>query len=217
MGPHESSNKIFLKASLGKLRKKCDATMSKAVARTLEDGTIIHEILYTAITGILDGIAMREHPEYGKSWTIFLTCDKDEYGVQVSENSRYGMDLLRKIPNLKKGTVYTFTPYDFEADGDRKSGLSIKTEAGDKVQSFYQTFTKDGEKNVVTNINGFPDFTGDKKDKDDWKIYFAQVTKILRQKATAYLDNEFVMNADMQPTPNDQRPIPDKPEDDLPF
>lgn len=221
MGLHQRSDKIFLKISLGKIRKKVDAGTLKAVPRELEDGTTIHELLWNGIDGVLSGLLMREHKEYGKSWSILLDDDKDHYSIQMQENSRYGMDLLRKLPNLHKGHVYSFTPYDFEVDGARKSGLSIKTDTGDKVQSFYQTFEtgKEGE-TIVKNINGFPDFTGDRKDKDDWKIYFAQVTKILRLKAIDYLKQDFeidVVAESVTPAPSEERAILDAEGSDLPF
>ena len=197
MGLHEPSDKIYLKVSLGKIRKKVTEGTPKAKSRELEDKTTIWELIYNSIDGVLVGLSMHEHPEYGKSWTVEID-DEDadgkpvHYAIQMQENGRYGMDLLRKIPNLHKGEVYSFIPYDFEpVAGDRKSGLSIKTASGEKIQSFYQKFEGEGDHVTVTNINGYPDFTGDKKDKDDWKVYFTQVTKILRVKALKYISEDF--------------------------
>jgi hypothetical protein len=218
MGLTESTKKTYLSIAIGKIRKKSDDKDDKAVMRELKDKSKVYERVYQNISGKLDSIVMREHEEYGKSWVLTIVDGDDTFAVQVSEDSRYGNDLLKKIPNLHKGSIYKFTPYDFERNGKHKVGLAIEDRSGKKIESYYQKFTgNDQEGWKVENLNGFPEFTGDKNDKDDLKIYFTTVTKFLRLNAQKALQLSFLEPAPPVETPpvDEQAPFPK--DDDLPF
>ena len=191
MGLHEPTNKIYLRVSLGKIRKTSDKNDPSAKERKTNEGETIYERVYNAVSGTLENITFFDHKDFGKSWTVLVKDGEDLFAVQVHENSRYGIDLLKKIPKLGKGLKIKITPYDFEVNDKRKIGLSIEQE-GIKVDSYYQKFTElEGGKYKVENLNGFPDFTGDPKDKDDLKIYYTQVAKFLRGKALEHIDGNF--------------------------
>lgn len=191
MALHEPTNKIYLTVSLGRIRKKTTKEDASAKERQTEKGDTIYERVYNAVSGTLENITFFDHKEYGKSWTVLIKDGEDLYAVQVHENSRYGIDLLKKIPNLSKGRTVKITPYDFELNNKRKIGLSIE-QSGIKVEPYYQKFTQleDG-KYKVENLHGFPNFDGDPKDKDDLKIYYTQVAKFLRGKAQEHIEGNF--------------------------
>jgi hypothetical protein len=190
MGLNEGSNRIYVNFSYGMVRKKCDPSHPKAVPRELKDRTVIHEQVWRSLTGILEDVLFKTHDEYGNSWNINLKDDNEEFSAQVQENSRYGADFLRKLPNLRHGQIYTFLPYDFEHNGKRNVGLSITDQEGNKIPSYYQEFSED--KNVPPkNLHGFPTYDGDWSDKDETKIYFTRVTKFLRLEAQKYLEKDF--------------------------
>lgn len=189
MGLNKPSSRIYVNFSYGMVRKKCEAFHADAVPRVTEDGTV-HERVWRSITGVLEDVIFRTHVEYGNSWNIHIKDEAEEYGAQVQENSRYGADFLKKLPNLKQGQIYTFLPYDFEHNGERRVGLSITDYEKNKISSYYQEFSED--KNVpVKNLNGYPTYDGDWKDKDETKIYFTRVTKFLRLEAQKYLEHDF--------------------------
>ncbi len=188
----ESEERTYLNVSYGKLRQRAKEGQEKAKSRTLEDGTVIWEKVYNFLEGIIDKIFMKTHEEYGNSWLILMSDGEEKFSIQVSENSRYGDDLLKKIPNLNYGRGYKITPYDFEADGKRKCGISIKTLQSDlSVISYYHTFGKNPDGSAsVTATNGFLEYDGNWKDKDEVKIYFMRVRKFLREKSLEYLEKD---------------------------
>lgn len=199
----ETQNRIYLNVSLGKLRIKCDASNPKAQKRIDSENKEVHELVYPWVKGVLDDVQFRTHEEYGNSWLVFVKDGQESYCLQLKEDSRYGGDFLRKLPNLHKGKIYTFTPYEMIRDGETKSGLSIKDDAENKIQSYY---TKYEEGKETEYLHGFPKFTGDPKDKDEYKIYRLQATKFLRTKAQEHLKAGFLESAEVE----------DK-KDDLPF
>ena len=143
----------------------------------------------------------------------------DHYAIQISENTRYASDLLKRIPNLRRGEYYKFTPYDFDKNGKRKQGFSIKTIDDNPVDSFYGKFTQTEDGWRVDLMNGLPAYDGDPKDRDELKIYFMRVTKILRDKALAFIGEHFQYEKPTDVTQDngfdEDIPMPD--EGDIPF
>lgn len=210
MGLGEKSNKLYLKVSLGAIRKTTTKDDPKAKVRQNKDGENVYERVYNFIDGQLENITFYEHEEFGNSWTLHLKDGEEHYGLQVQENSRYGIDLLKKLPNLIRGERYKIIAYDFEKDGQRRVGLSIEElKTNSKIQSYYQKVEKDGDKLKITQLHGFPEFDGDWKDKDDTKIYFTKVTKFLRKKALDII-NGWTAKPDLPEEVTEDK-------DDLPF
>jgi len=121
------------------------------------------------------------------------------YAVQLAESSKFGLDFLKKLPNLVQGVRYKFTPWEVEKDGNTKGGIAIvRAEDEEKIQSFYQNFAGSEEEGwTITNVNGFPDIPQPikKMAKDDWKIYFIQVAKFLRESSLNFLATKWVSGA----------------------
>lgn len=213
MGLTERTNRIYLSIGFGKLRMKCSPDNPKAIKRETDKGTT-YAIEYTSISGTLDAIIFRDDPNYGRSWLLQIT-DKEQYQVQVSEESRYASDLLERIPNLVIGEIYKFTPYDFEdvLNKKRRVGLSIKTLSDEKVENYYKIYNEDKKEWIYKH--GYPTYDGDWKDKDEMKIYFMRVLKFLRTEARCL--------ADKPTTKQVKDDLPDEPAnpenivDDLPF
>ena len=206
----EKSDRMYLSISYGQIRKRCNPDTPGAIERQTKDGEKTYAIEYRYVSGTLEGVTFRDDPKYGASWLILIVDGKDKYGISISEESRYASDLLKRIPNLVKGQGYRFTPYDFETDGKRRKGLSIKDQADQPVPSYYQEYNE--ADNTWSNLHGFPVFDGNSKDKDDWKIYFIKVNKFLRESALEYLEDNF---KDEIIEPDSGKDMP--PEDNLPF
>lgn len=200
MGLHEASNRDYYNMMNGKIKKTVVAGTPKAVERLKKDGTTTYELIYNAIDGELENVVFHKHADFGNSWVLHLKDGNNLFAVKISEKSRYAADFLKKLPNLKRGVVYTFTPYYFENTG--KQGLSIKTANGDKVQSYYSKAEvgKDG-KTTYTALHGFPtsemfakkmDWGTTPFNKDQWKTYFDYVNLyFLKPLALEFIAKEF--------------------------
>jgi len=120
----ENEIRQYLNVSIGKLRQRVKEGDPKAKARTIEDtGEVIYERIYSYIEAKLEKIFMRTHKEYGNSWVLLMQDGGVKYSVQISENSRYGDDLLKKIPNLNYGKIYRITPFSFTPEVPKRKKL----------------------------------------------------------------------------------------------
>lgn len=242
MGLYSSVSRVWLSVSFGRLRQKASKGDPGAISRELQNGDLSWAIEHNSLSGILDGVGFKDG-EYGKQWTLFISDGDEHFGVNISEGSIFCDDLLKRIPNMRKGERYKITPYDFDDDsGKRKTGLSIKKVDDDdneidKVDSFYEKFKKDPETGKVTVdiVNGMPVYDGPKGDKEEFKIYLIKRTKFLRSRALEYVKQNFPWapssggghHTENSPPPDDI-PMGDDPmdpgytqtstpEDDLPF
>lgn len=217
MGREQSTQRIYMNISFGKIRERSTEDNPNAVMRELKDKSKVYELVFDSVSGVLEDIIFSDDQKFGKQWKLRITDGNEHFQVQVPEDSRYGIDLLKKLPNLHKGSIYRFKPYDFERNGKRKAGIAITNKADQKVESFFQRFSgndQDGWK--VENLHGFPELTGNAKDKDDLKVYFILVAKFLRTKAFEHINNNFLTAAPEPTTPEEeQAPFPK--DDDLPF
>jgi hypothetical protein len=185
----------YFNIMLGAIRKKCDPGYTNAESRTTKEGVVIHELVYEAVNGVLMEVRFREDSEYGNKWSLVLNVNGSEMWVSMPESSRYASDLLRKLPNMHRGWDYDFKPFDFEKNGERRMGLSIKDGYTDeKIQSYYTSYTPStdkAEKGVLSCLHGYPEYTGESGDKEELKIYFMRVTKFLRVKGLEYVTGAF--------------------------
>jgi hypothetical protein len=211
----------YFRVAYGAIRRKCQEGEVDAESRTTKDGEVVWEKVWPSLTGTLIGITHEEHQEYGRSWRLHVQDGAELYTLQIQEDSRYGNDLLKKIPLLKIGTPYTFTPYDFTPKGEdkKKVGFSITDETtGEKIQSYFHEFTKgkDG-KWIVKYLNGFPDPgpTAD-FDKDDWKAFNIRATKVMRTVGMNFIHVPAAIEQEAAPV-NHTDSAPPLTADDLPF
>ena len=228
MGLKQRSNGIYLQASYGCLRRKCKKDHPDAVERDYE-GKKSYAIEHISLTGILKKVAVKEDQRFGRSWNVFVEDEGQTYIISLKEKSRFCTDFLKRLPNLNQGDRYAFTPYDFEKNGKKRVGFSIKVEgSGEPIGSYYQNFAGSEETGwEITNLNGFPDYTGTKGDKDEFEAYLIILRKFLRERAVAFLGEMFTQqstskNEDSQGTRNGYSETPpdemgDALPDDIPF
>ena len=215
----ETTNRIYLSVGFGRLRKKAEKGDVGAIERTSKDGTKLYAVEYKYVTGNLENVLFRDDEKYGKSWILQMKDGDEHYGIQFSENSRYASDLLKRIPNMHRNQQYTIMPYDFEADGKRKVGLSIKNMAGEKVESYYEKFTKTPEGGTWEYLYGFPAFPKGEKNKDRIKIYFMELMIFLRERALKHIGENFKKELEPEIQHDNPDDLPwehEKKEDDIP-
>lgn len=128
------------------------------------------ELWFKEVGGTITNVSFFEG-DYGKNLIITLDAGLDEpVELSLGVATKYGEDMLKKLPSIDYNKPVIFTPYGFESDeGKILQGVSV-VQDGEKVQgAFY-----DPEKKK--NLLDMPE-PGDISDKEDWKIYFLQARK----------------------------------------
>lgn len=191
MGLKNMEDRTYLRIRYGRIVKPVPPGTEGAKMRKTNSGEVIYELTWESLSGILDNVTFRDDQRFGKSWNVFVRDDGRLFVLEIQEDSRYGTDFLKKLPNLHRGRFYTFKPFDFEKDNKRRVGISITDEIDQRVESYYQKFKKVDDGWVVENINDYPTYDGNPRDAEDLKMYFIRVTKFLRARALEYLNNKF--------------------------
>lgn len=169
-GKLQRSGKPYLSIVAGNFSKSVDAGTPGARLRKyeLKDGTKgeKNEIVYTDWEGRVISIAF-DDGKYGKN----LNLELEDAVISINTASRYFQDLACRLCSADLSEPINFHPYDFEVDGQKKTGVSM-TQGENKLQNFFY----DGKE----NLHGFPvPENKDSMDSDDWKGFFVTVKKFL--------------------------------------
>jgi hypothetical protein len=223
-----NSPKIYLSVGFGKLRQKqlenkqkVDKDTPGAIKRLTQQGAETWALEYDFVEGLIENIFFKEDTEYGNSFEVVVRDAADLYQISFTEESRYCIEFLKRLPNINLTKSVKLMVYDFvNKEGKRNSGVSIEQEGlpGDtiKVQSFY---SRQKEDKTYENINGFPVPKKDInwKDKDDVKIYFIDVKKFLRSEFNRLFEDKFKSTTHMPDKVQEMTESENNGSDDLPF
>jgi hypothetical protein len=161
----------------GKLSIKAQEGDEGAVSRVNKNEVTVWEKHYPNLTGTLVSVECKMNEKL-KANEYILTIDDvgTIYKLSIPCDSNYGDSFAVRLPNLKAGQIYTFTPFDFE-DKTKKNnkgepakiiGISIK-QGDDKIQPYY---TKEEPKDRPQGEKGM--------DADDYKVYKIKLRKFYR-------------------------------------
>lgn len=199
----------------GTFRVQVPASDPNAIERHWEtkDGKsgVKHEKHVKALFGIIENIAIVD-TDFGKNLNIYLDDDENGHTPVISLNvdSRWGGDLLKRLPNLEKGKEYRFMPFAFTPEDSDKEKKGISVTSRDDEGKFtvkVDNFFFDGEK----SINGFPE--PDEEDKQDWAFFYKKVTKFL----VKYAEENVLPKFAVEPAQAPDYPEEDIKPEDVPF
>lgn len=170
----------------GSFRTKVNQDHPQATMREYEtkDGAkaIKYERIVNSLAGYIEDIGIHDS-DYGK--VVQIKLDPNAEGrnpiIQLSVETNYGEDFLKKLPAIDLTKEVKLAPYSFTDDSGRDvRGISVY-QGEEKIKNFFY----DGEK----TINGFPEPEGDTQDysKEDWKIHFLKCRKFLINYATEHI------------------------------
>jgi len=185
LGSHNQTQKTFLTVGFGKIRQKSlenkqrvDANTPGAVKRLTQSGAESWALEHDYISGLIENIFYKEDAEFGNSFEVTISDKGEKYQLSFSEESRFWIDFMKKLPNIDLLQELKITAYDFtDKENKHKAGISV-IQNDVKITSYYEHKKEDGKWDF---LHGFPSSTGiDFKDKDELKMYFIKVKKFLR-------------------------------------
>lgn len=175
----------FFQIKLGKVRQKSNENDPEASYREWIDKDKkkheVHERVYSSISGYITKVATKIG-EFGEQFHFhFDWLDENEPLLIVSlpSGDKYLRDILKKLPNIDFSQPVTFKPFSFEDKTTKKikEGVSISQNPDDPkdlIQSYFY------DSNRKCNLYGYPEMTEQNPTNEDWKIYFLQEMKFLR-------------------------------------
>ena len=132
-----------------------------------------NELVYTKIVGNITGISFIDG-DYGESLHVTVTGDEGDATITVGTSSRFGTDIMKRLPNVDFNHLVEIAPWALEDNGKKKMGVVIK-QLGEKLTSHFDSQAGDGK---WITINGMPSPKSDQT-SSQWKLYFLQVQEFL--------------------------------------
>lgn len=177
------TGKIFLHIKEGSFRQKAEEGAPGAIKReyvnpqTNEKGCS-YEYAFKSWEGKIQSVGIKEL-DFGR----ILEIDMGDAIISIPVDKPYFTDIASKLPAVDMTKEVILSPYNFEADGKRRTGVTVM-QGKDKIKSYFY----DGKK----NLHGMPSMEAENPDSDDWKMYFMGVRKFLIKYIQEEMGNGFV-------------------------
>jgi len=146
----------FVSIADGKFKVKVPEGTEGAVARTKEDGGVVHELIFDKLNAVIKSVNAVDS-EWGKKLEVTVSTEKgDDYTISVGYASSYAISLLRNLTsaNFKSGDIIEFAPYSFETEENGKTklmiGISVK-QNGEKLKSRFENIEVPAWKEFMVN------------------------------------------------------------------
>jgi hypothetical protein len=144
MGLENRQTCIYLTIMHGKIVRRVPEGTAGAEKRINKMGETVSEVFYDAVEGMLSGVNVFKHEQYGSQWTFDLVDGGDTFRLQLPEGGNLST-LLTALPTCKLDKPIKIVPYEFTTDeGKLRIGVSLRQE-NEKVGRY---FTKDNPKGL---------------------------------------------------------------------
>lgn len=195
------NSKIFLGIAGGKIVQTVPEGTPGAVKREWEAGGrkgVKFELQHDNITGTIEEVYFYEGESDGRKFTsLNIKFDKGENGkypvLTISPTTKYGQDLMKKLPGVNFREDVKIRPFKFIPDGEDRevTGVEIKQRDGTgqfnkKINNFFWDAIK------KTGKNGLPSPTDEEKENSDWEMYYKRVDRFLVKHTKEVVCSKFV-------------------------
>lgn len=166
----------FVSIADGKFKIKVSEGTEGAIARTKEDGTEVHELVFDKLTAVIKDIKAVD-TEWGKKIEVAVDAQGNDYTISMSFASSYAITLLRNLTSDKfiASKAVELAPYSFETNENGKEkkmiGISIKQD-GEKLKSRFENTDVPAWKEFM--VNGTKTF--DKTDQVEFLLKNVNLT-----------------------------------------
>jgi hypothetical protein len=150
----------FVSIADGKFKIKVSEGTEGATARTKEDGTEVHELVFDKLTAVIKDIKVVDFDYNGaiskKLEVSVTTANGDDYSISMNYASSYAITLLRNLTSDKfiASKAVELAPYSFETNENGKEkkmiGISIKQD-GEKLKSRFENTDVPAWKEFMVN------------------------------------------------------------------
>lgn len=149
----------FVSIADGKFKIKVPEGTENAIARTKENGDVVHELIFDKLNAVIKGIKsvdMEYNGATSKKIEVSVDAQGNDYTISMNYASSYAITLLRNLTsaNFKSGEAVELAPYSFETnDGGKEKlmiGISIK-QNGEKLKSRFENADVPAWKEFMVN------------------------------------------------------------------
>jgi len=235
---NNSEGKIYLSVSFGKLRQKTlengnkvDENTPNAVLRETESGQKSWAIEYDSVKGIIEGINLKSHEEYGDFFELLIREPGDLCCLTFKVESIAFQQIMNLLPNVDFSNTVEISTYSYVNKAGRNiSGLNViqndnpKTKEitfknGNKINTIVPYYKEWKDDKWIYN-NGYPDANNvDFTDKRQRTLYNLDLESFLKSEIPKLFEGKISKDKEVKEQNNE--PVSDLPFDnnmeDLPY
>lgn len=186
MGFRERKRTTFVTIVGGKFRIQTEKNTPGSIKRLITDrnGKVTNEkweFVFDELVCFIKGVTDR-NGKFGRETQVHCEIENnEEVLIQLSENSKYSSDFLKRVPNVDPEKHVVLAPFDFEnTEGKKIQGILIYQD-GEKVTNFY----RDSDGNPA---NGIPvlepeQYEKNKGNSNFWSYWFGEEYTFLLNQA----------------------------------
>ena len=178
---------------------------NKSVARESEnpktkEKKTVYEWLYGQLQGELKHVETKNSDGLGWQYVVTIGVPAaPDVVISIGYSTNYGRSLATKLPNLKKGEVYVFKPYNFDdkekkdKKGNPKKNIGISISLDGTKDTAIGSYYHKTENGVTTTINGYPTVSREEAatyETEDWEDFGRKIDKFLRTKVSEWALNQ---------------------------
>lgn len=105
-----SEGNLYFSVFEGTFRRKLKQPTNETVTRENKNGSIVHELIFEALTGKITGVETSTYEDY--EFLQIKVSDEDEnYIISLSLNSGYARTFLFRLPNIYLANKIKFLPF----------------------------------------------------------------------------------------------------------
>ena len=172
----DSGNTMYLTIVGWNMVQKVEEGTPGAKKREYEDSNgnkgVKFEKHFKNLTGYITELNFRDTDFGTQLWITVVSWD-DTAKLSISTNSNYFSDFAKKLPNIDLYEKVELNPFDFESNGKKLRGMSVKCD-GQKVENYYWDAEKKEAINWIPTVEDTSKMT-----KNKWKSFFLDVEDFL--------------------------------------
>lgn len=194
----------------GKWAQRVKEGTPGAVERENKLGNVVYEIYHDTVTGFITKAEIDDSGDYGDQLKITVSDDiGDSIVASIPMESRYASDFMKRYPGINLDEEVSLTPYSFEDDGKKRSGISVRQ----NNQKIPHQWTKD-------NPGDMPQPEEKKKGKKivwDWTDQLNFLIEKFEEKSKEITRKPKAASIKDQVIAESKANVEEQEEDDLPF
>lgn len=130
---------------------------------TPKDSGIAYEETYSALSGKIVAINIRDHEQYGRSIAVTLRQKSGAEGIfTVGTGSQYGISLMERLPNIDFGEEVRINAFAKIVNENTRYSIYLN-QGKNRVESFFKKYNPETEEWTISH--GYPEVSEKEKKK----------------------------------------------------
>lgn len=125
MGLGNHVPQVYLTIMAGKIVQSFKTAKPGTESRTNKRGVLVHEMKYDHLDGVIVGISIKDHKDFGRFLVIKVADGEDSFILQTQFYGGNAAAFFKSLPNIDVTQKVKFVPFVNVVDGKEKSAFFL--------------------------------------------------------------------------------------------